>query len=564
MKYRHGGRGVRGRLACAFVAYLASMIGGASAAGAVEWKIGEVDVNVKTTASVGVGIRMVNPDGDLISVLNGGRDTSIAAENFDDGNLNYKRGDVYTTSTRMLHEVDIRWQNLGAFSSFSYFYDFMNNDAESTRRTDLSHDARQQAGRGIDLYDAYVYGDFNVGGAPLTLRLGNQVINWGEALFRPGGIAQTNAIDISKLVTPGTNIREGYLPSPMIYANFSPVQGLGLEAYYEFEWRKTKLIPVGTFHSTEDLLGDGNQGMFFAGDPGGTGLTPQQLFLTGTAIPRGPDDNPKNGGQYGVAARYFADDLALEASLYYLRYHSKTPYLSGTAFCIISYLSCFVSVPTSYYAVYPEDNNLYGASLSFPIGPVAIGAEASYQPRYPVMLADAVTAAITEAWITGLPSSVDGVTYAKRWSYIGNAALTIGPNLGAIGQLPGWIGADSMDLYGEAALVSFAGDKPAGVTGDMSAWGLTTVASATYTNVLMSGLTLTPNVSFNYNVNGTAIDRSSAGTPIRGKRAVAVGVSANLRNTYSGSITYTNNMGGGLITRNSDRDFLTIAAAYSF
>jgi len=564
MEQRDKRKSARGRLAYALVACAASLIGGTTAASAVEWKFGEVDVNVKSTVSAGVGIRTVNPDGDLISVLNGGRDTTIAAENFDDGNLNYKRGDVYTASTRMLHEVDIRWQNLGAFSSFSYFYDFVNNDAESTRRTDLSHDARQQVGRGIDLYDAYVYGDFNVGGAPLTLRLGNQVINWGEALFRPGGIAQTNAIDVAKLVTPGTNIREGYLPSPMIYANLSPVQGVGLEAYYEFGWRKTELVPVGTFYSTEDLLGAGNQGMFFAGDPGGTGLTPQQLFLTGTAIPRGPDVNAKNSGQYGVAARYFADDIALEASLYYLRYHAKTPYLSGTAVCAFNLPPCLLALPTSYYAVYPEGIDLYGTSLSFPIGPVAIGAEASYQPRYPVMLADAVTAAMNESMATGLPSSVDGVTYAKRWSYIGNAAITIGPNLGAIGQLPSWIGADSMDLYGEVALVSFAGDKPIGVTGDMSAWGLTTVASATYTNVLMSGLTLTPNVSFNYDVNGTAIDRSSAGTPIRGKRAVAVGVSANLRNTYSASVTYTNNMGGGLITRNSDRDFVTIAASYSF
>jgi hypothetical protein len=41
-------------------------------------------------------------------------------------------------------------------------------------------------------------------------------------------------------------------------------------------------------------------------------------------------------------------------------------------------------------------------------------------------------------------------------------------------------------------------------------------------------------------------------------------VSANLRSTYSASVTYTNNMGGGLITRNSDRDFVTIAASYSF
>src|SRR5690606_6678149 len=131
------------------------------------------------------------------------------------------------------------------------------------------------------------------------------------------------------------------------------------------------------------------------------------------------------------------------------------------------------------------------------------------------------------------------------------------------GRIPGWIGADAMDLYGEVGLVDFE-SQPVGVSGNKSAWGFTTSASATYTNVLVSGLTLTPSVSFNADVNGTALDRSISGTPVEGKRAVSVGVSANFRNAYTGSISYTNNIGGGLIARNSDRDFVTVTASYSF
>ncbi|MGB6115545.1 MAG: DUF1302 family protein, partial [Comamonas sp.] len=423
-----------------------------------------------------------------------------------------------------------------------------------------SHDARGQAGRGFDLYDAYVYGDFDIGGSPLTVRAGNQVINWGEALFRSGGISQTNAADIGRLVTPGTNIREAYLPSPMLYANLGLVPGVSLEAYYQFTWRKTELQPVGTFHSTEDLLGAGAQGMFFLGDPGSTGLTPQQMFAANLGLPRLADDQPRNSGQFGVAARYYAEEIATEASLYYLRYHSKTPYVSGAADLLFG----FLPAPIGYYAYYPEDIDLYGASLSFPIGPVAIGAEAAYQPDYPVMLADAITAAAAQTAVTGLPTRLNGFTPVDRWNFDVNAAISIGPGLDYIGALPGFIGADSIDLIGEAQLVSFNGAKPVGVTGDMSAWGVTLVANATYTNVLLSGMTVTPGITFNYDVNGVAIDRSSAGTPIEGKRALSMGVTADYQKIYSVGVNYTHNMGGGLITRNSDRDFVTVTASYSF
>src|SRR5690606_24736474 len=126
-----------------------------------------------------------------------------------------------------------------------------------------------------------------------------------------------------------------------------------------------------------------------------------------------------------------------------------------------------------------------------------------------------------------------------------------------------WIGADTIDLYGEVGVVTFD-ETPVGVSGNEMAWGFTTSASAAYSNVFVSGLKLTPSISFNCDVNGTALDRSVSGTPVEGKRAVSVGVSADYRSTYTASISYTNNIGGGLIARNSDRDFVTVTASYSF
>tara|TARA_R110002110_G_scaffold3104_30_gene16036 strand:+ start:4745 stop:6400 length:1656 start_codon:yes stop_codon:yes gene_type:complete len=550
---------------CLVAGTLIAGLGATASASAAEWKVGNIDFNMKSTLSAGTGMRVSNPKASNISVFNGGTDTTPAAENFDDGNLNFRRGDIFTASVRMLHEIDASWENYGAFVSVGYFYDFINSSESSTRRTDLSDATRSLAGRRIDLYDAYIYGDFDVGGSPLTVRLGNQVINWGEALFRPGGVSQTNAVDVGKLVTPGTNIREAYLPSPMIYANLGLTSGLSVEAYYQFMWRETRLIPVGTFHSTEDILGDGAEGFFFAGDPGSTGLTAEQMITFGLGIPRLANKEPRNSGQYGAALRYYIEDIATEVSAYYLRYHMKTPSfgIEATGF-LIPFPPFVAAAPVGYYSYFPEGIDLYGTSVSFPIGDVAIGAEAVYQPDFPVLIDDPITPATIDALTSLSTVRNNGFTRADRWGFNANAQVTIGPSLAYIGQLPSMIGADFIDVISEVSAVHFTGDKPAGTTKDMSSWGLTLVASATYSNVLTSGLTLKPNVNLNWGVNGTAIDQATAGTSVENTRALSVGVSADYRTKYTGSISYTNNMGGGTVTRNSDRDYVTLTASYSF
>ncbi len=525
----------------------------------------DLKLDITSTVSIGMGIRTSEQDKKLISVRNGGEDTATASENFDDGNLNYNRGDFFSASTRMMHELHLSNENVGAFVRLGYFYDFVMNDASDTRRTTLSEDAKDAGGTGLEIYDAYIYGDFTVGDSPVTLRFGNQVINWGEALFLPGGISQSNAIDVAKVVTPGTNIREAYLPSPMFYANIGVLPGLSVEGYYQLGWRRSDLLPTGTFFSTDDILGPGAEGFFFAGDPGGTGLTAQQLIGLGAGIPKLGDISPRDGGQFGVATRYYMDSLATELSAFYLRYHAKTPYLSATGNFAFTFVPPFFTAgPAGYYAYYPEDIDLYGTSVSFPAGPLSIGIEAAYQPDYPLMMDDALTAATLQA-VTNLgPSRINGVTYGDRWNYIANAAVTIGPGLEYIGAIPGYVGADQMDVIVEVGAVDYPGGKPAGVSGDTTAWGGIVSASAIYTNVFGSEFTLKPSISYTLDVNGTAVDRSTAGTPIEGQSGLTVGMTATFRDNLSATVSYTENEGGGLISRNSDRDYVSLTASYSF
>lgn len=556
-------RRYRTGLLCGGALLLATALG--APATAAEWTFGNVEMRLNSTVSAGAGMRLVNPDADYIGVTNGGNDPN--GVNFDDGNLNYRRGDFYSASTRLLNELEITAGNFGAFLRVNTFYDAINNDAESTRRTDLSKTARHRVGRGIDLLDAYVSGNFEIGNSPLTIRAGNQVINWGEALFTSGGISQTNALDVVKLVTPGTNIREAYLPSPMIYGNIGLFPNFNLEAYYQFQWRQSKLPPVGTFFATDDLFGPGAQGLFYLADPGGSGLDPATLFAFGLGIPKAEDKAPSDQGQFGVAARYFVENMSTELGLFFVRYHAKLPYFAGSAEAVPIVVFPFIDiVPANYFAAFPESIDLWGASVSFPVGQFSVAAEASYQPNFQVptnenSLVEAALAVLGDPFLR--PASVFTYPKADRFNMIANAAISMGPTDLFFGVATTAIGADSIDAIVEVGGVSFD-KRPIDTTGDLFAWGYKLSASATYSNAFGSSVTLTPHVAFSHDVRGTPIDRTATGNFIEGRRAVTIGLDGTYNANLKVGVAYTNNMGGGVVSRNSDHDYATVAVSYAF
>ena len=148
-----------------------------------------------TTVSIGAAKRTQGRKSKLVAASNGGSAWSI---NEDDGNLNYDPGDLISANVKVTHELELNRQNLGLFLRTSYFYDSAIAD-DSTERIPLSKSAKKHAGYDINLLDAYVTGDFDLGGAPLSVRLGDQVINWGESIFIRNGLNSINPVDSSKV-----------------------------------------------------------------------------------------------------------------------------------------------------------------------------------------------------------------------------------------------------------------------------------------------------------------------------------------------------------------------------
>lgn len=357
-------------------------------AGAANFEVGDANIQVDTTVSAGVGIRVEERNCKLIFVGNSGCNPNPAFSNADDGNLNFGKGRVYSNLYKATVDVVADWKNYGAFFRGSVFYDLVNQEI-NPERTPLAREARYResaiesgvVGMGYRLLDAYGYGDWAPGGHPVHVRIGNQVINWGESVFFQGGINSNLIFEVSKLRSPGAEVKEGFLPAPAVRVSAELFQrdgigNLSVEGYYQFYWFQTQLDPVGSYFSFSDLTGRGAQGFFVGPDPGSQDKTPEEVFeSTFPAMPpqvtRPPtgeqalddlianirffrpdldprivtplpaffpqgipllgDREPRKQGQWGAALRFFSEPIRTEFGLYYSRFHAKTPQVGFVA-----------------------------------------------------------------------------------------------------------------------------------------------------------------------------------------------------------------------------------------
>ncbi len=323
------GRGVR--LAVAVAAALLTP----AIAGAVEIQSssGEVTGSWDTTVSYGQSWRLKQPNLANIGVANGGTGYS---PNFDDGDLNYHAGDAFSKALKLTTELSLKYHNYGLFVRGSGLYDFAVMD-DSTRRTPISNDAKVIAGSYVRLLDAFAFGKWTLGdNHPLELRVGKQVLNWGESTFIASPFTEANAFDLAALHVPGAELKEAFLPQGMVRATFGITPNTSAEAYYQFQWYRTELDPTGTYFSTNDFAGRGgtqvflgfgalsDQGTNFSSLGGG-------LITNYQGINRDPTRDPKNGGQYGVNLRWFAEGLGsgTDLSLHFVNYHSHLPLISA-------------------------------------------------------------------------------------------------------------------------------------------------------------------------------------------------------------------------------------------
>ena len=213
--------------------------------------------NWDTTVSYGQTWRVQSPDLELIGLANGGTALSL---NHDDGTLNYDTGTI-SRVFKITTEIEANYKNFGFFVRGFGFFDEWNEDHDRLR-TPLGSQGNDLVSSDFRVLDLYLSAQFDLGSMPGELRVGRQVLNWGESTFFPGGISIISHFDVSRLRTPGAELREALIPQDLAWLSLGTSENTSLELFYQFEWDDTKPDPTGSAFSTNDFaVADGEKVM---------------------------------------------------------------------------------------------------------------------------------------------------------------------------------------------------------------------------------------------------------------------------------------------------------------
>jgi hypothetical protein len=396
---------------------------------------GDLRVNWDTTVGYSAAWRLKSAD-----------PTLLANPNTDDGDRNFNRG-IVSNRVDLLSELDVLRGPFGLRLSAAAWYDTVYNGANDNpgfaggafpnqlfvapdRFTDRT---RTLHGRKAEVRDAFVSARFDAPLGPVSVRLGQHSLLWGESLFfAANAIAGAQMpFDVSRLLAqPGAQAKEFVLPVPQVSAQWQLAPDVSLGAYAQFRFRENRLPAVGSYFSQTDLYVDGGE----------------QLLLDPTVFAspalRTSDRKPKNGGQFGVQLRWQWNET--DFGLYALRFHDKgfqpvtelglAPTTVPAAACggafgpggVVIGSTCFLAgAPTGYHAAYPQGVRAFGFSASRTFGAANVAIEASIRRGQALASSHGFDASALGAPATNL---TDNPPYA-----VGNTAHV---NLSTLWMLP--------------------------------------------------------------------------------------------------------------------------------
>lgn len=477
--------------------------------------------------------------------------------NQDDGDNNFTRG-IVSNRLDLLSELDASYDNVGGRVSAAAWYDAVYNrgnqntttSANHTPRNEFPDETRKVMGRKAELLDAFVFGKFQLGDTPATVRLGRHTLLWGESLFfGANGIAGGMApLDLVKLQSvPNSTFKEIARPTGKLSAQVQVSSAIAIGAYLAYEWEKTRLMPVGAYLSASDALGPGAERI----NAGPTGVFERQGDL-----------DARDSGQGGVQLRWRIDDIDTDLGFYALRYHATGPSninstLAGAPPALTA---------QSYRWLYHEGIEAYGASFAKTIDEWSLAGEVSYRRNTP----------LASSGQSVIPAIGVGVDYDNR----DNPGYAVGET--AHLQFS-WIASLGPNFLARES--SFAGEiawntrvkvtknpQMLNPNADKSATAMRFVFSPSYRQAI-SGLDLTPSVGLGY-----AWGKSSAVGPAFGTDKggdLSLGLGAVYLGRWNANLSYVHFFGpeGPTLdnTNNAqfkqalkDRDFISLSLRTTF
>lgn len=471
--------------------------------------------------------------------------TLLAQINANDGDEAFKPG-INSERLDALTEFDLSRGTLGVDFSADGWYDEIyhqpnaNAAPASFNPTSVPHNQFPKAVRALqgadaEVLNANVHDSFDLGGRPVTVRIGRQTLLWGESLFSTeNGIAagQAPVDQIKAFAEPLAEARELFLPVTQAMADIALRSFLHAEFYVQGEWRRDRTPGVASYFSTSDIA-----------DVGG-----QRLFTPAGAYLRGPDRTPAGIDQFGAALRL--DTGMLDLGLYALRYDAKTPQIylvqSGRA---------GAAVPGYYGLLFPRGIDVLGASFSTYLGDSTLAGEVSFRDHMPLVsrgpasLAAAFGAAGAGGFYSGAP-------YAVGQSLHGQVSMvTILPP----DRL--WQGASLMaEAFGNDLLAVDQNAAQIAPGRSRVAASLHATFAPQYFQVLPQ-LDLSVPIGIGWNIAGTS---SVLADQVAGTGQADIGLDLTWRVVWILGAAYTRFFGSPARQPLADRDFLALSISRTF
>lgn len=501
------------------------------------------------------------------------------------GNRNFdEAGDVFSNAIRGSSTLSLDYKNVGLLVRGNYFYDSVYDNEN------LAKDAQDKLVTEGAFTDAFVYGYFG-DNDQINIRLGKQVISWGENTFIQGSINDINTVDLNKLRQPGRALKDAFIGTNAAYVSLNFGEDWTVESFYLFDFDPIELDPAGGFFTTLDGVGKGggfdDAGNGVLGEASGApgpfdspfgacisaddihcGLVSGRLVQTGAKWAK--------GGQYGLAIRKFIPELfnGSEVAFYYQNLHDHLPIIStyyGTG---------------QYFLEYVENIERLGVSFNTNIEGWVVAGEYHVRFDAPVQMTAPVLQGVANGFAEG-PLGIANPGYAvgdhvKGYELIDRHQLQM--TFQRIWGV-GFMGADANSTLLEVAYGWADGlpkkNEQLGVAPGVRTvftpqvtdhfWGFQVKQSLTYEAALFNVASVSPFVAFKYDVEG--VSNEIVPLFVDDRKALTLGVNFGYGGgTWTGGLSWTMfdgsnsqiNQAGSRLNGRTDRDFVQANVSYSF
>ncbi len=519
-------------------------------------------------------------------------DTVLASKATDsganDGDNNFKKGALTANRLALLFEGNLSKGSSGIALSGSTFYDDVyhrgnGNNPAANNPNGVNHappfdqftdEAQTYHGGYSRILDLYGYSTFSLGDtSSATVRVGNHVVNWGEATFFPNIAYAQAPFDGTKTGIPGTETKDSVLPERQVSTSIAVTPRWTLLGQWQFGFHPTIAPAPGSYLNSSDAVGPGGNCLGpYTSIPTIAGLFPG--FNGCSFGARGADINPSKTGQWGLGTRYRVTDET-EVGLYYLDYNDRTPLPEINAFTAgtpipAALQPAFGGITQigngSYRVRYFDNVKLVGSTFSTVLGKVAVSGELTYKQGAPVLVNTVVNPA-THATIPN-PTRADYVQ-ANLDAFANIGPSSMWDSLTLLGEITGiQIGkVQAAKAPGVEGLGAAAAFFPASETVSFQtkhALAISGTAVLGYPGVF-EGWDLNVPISYSRQIKGRTLVGGVGG---EGDSRYSLGGTFTRRGNFSVGLSYLGFLGGAstALKRNhllADRDQLSLVLKYA-